>query len=63
MSWSKFDGLTSTEQQKVLMQVFRTTGLMYTNNTKKSYDALHCEYEAYASVRAWVNEAMKELNL
>jgi len=61
MSWKKFDKLTSTEQKKVLNQVFRKTGLMYTVNTKKAYTALKNEYHAFDSVKMFVDEAMQEV--
>ncbi len=61
MSWSRFDKLSNNEQRKVLRYVFLHTGLMYTTNTKKSYEALKSEYHSFKSVKAWVNEAMEEV--
>lgn len=61
MSWKKFDKLTGTEQKRVLKQVFRKTGLMYTVNTKKSYEAVKKEYHTFDSVRMFVDEAMQEV--
>ena len=61
MSWKKFDELSCTEQKRVLQEVFRKTGLMYTVNTKKAYAALKNEYHAFDSVKMFVDEAMQEV--
>ena len=61
MSWEKFDNLSVQEQKKVLRDVFRHTGLMYSVCTKMSYGALEKEYKSYQSVRMFVNDAMERV--
>lgn len=61
MSWKQFDDLSVSEQKEVLMNVFHKTGLMYTVNTKKSYEAVKNEYHAFENVRMVIDEAMREV--
>ena len=63
MSFKNFEDLSKKMQKKVLKRLFKRYGMMYTVNTKTSFNELKNEYNEYESVKNGLDCAMRDLGV